>query len=128
MTMHNNAPSSNQTNKPQHRKNQNWHQQKLRIMQKGQRIISQKGNISVINEGRQIKRIPQKGGQKITRRASQQRKKQELHNIEMQVQREECAIGDVEAVSEFELVLFTGLYEETLCCAAAAGTGAAETG
>lgn len=97
-------------------------------MQKRQRIISQKGNIRIINESRQIKRISQKGGQEVTRRASQQGQKQELDHIKMQIQREESSIGDVEAVSEFELVLFTGLYEETLCCATAAGTGAAESG
>lgn len=64
-------------------------------MQEGQGVISQEGNVGVVDQGREVERIAKKGRQEIARTASQKREEKELHHVEVEVEREESSIGDL---------------------------------
>ena len=64
-------------------------------MQEGQGVISQEGNVGVVDQGRKVERIAKKGRQEIARAAGQKREEKELHHVEVEVEREESSIGDL---------------------------------
>lgn len=124
-------PSANQAHQPQHRKCQNGEQQKLRVVQKRKRIVSEERDVGVVGYGRQVKCVSKEGGQGVAGAALEQREDQELDHVEMQIQRKECSIRYlvtaisrcchspvcsrsvtyIKAVSEFKLVLLSRLRE-----------------
>lgn len=65
-------------------------------MQKWQGIVPEESNICIVKESREIERIPEEGGQEVTRAASEDRKKEELNDVEMEVEGEEGTVGDLD--------------------------------
>lgn len=52
VALHNHAPASNQTDQPQHRKDQNWEEEQFRVMQERKGVVSQECDIGIVGEGR----------------------------------------------------------------------------
>lgn len=93
--MHDHTPTGNQTDKPQNGQDQNRQQQQLRIVQKGQGVVSQERDVGIIDQCGQIEGIPQKSREEVARTSSEKRKEEELENVEVEVEREEGAVGDL---------------------------------
>lgn len=93
--LHHNAPTGNQTNQPEDSEDKNRHQQKLRVMQERQGIVSQESDIGVVDQGGEVEGISEECGQEIAGAAGEQRKQQELHHVEVQVEWEEGSVGDL---------------------------------
>lgn len=72
-SLHHNAPTGNQTNQPEDSKDKNRHQQKLRVMQEGQSIVSQESDVGVVDQGGEVEGIPEEGGQEVAWAAGEQR-------------------------------------------------------
>lgn len=54
-------------------------------MQERQGIVSQKGNISVVDQGGEIKRVAKKSGQEVARAACKDWEKQKLYHVKVKV-------------------------------------------
>lgn len=50
-------------------------------MQEGKRIVSQEGDVGVVDEGREVERVAQESSQEIARAAGEQGQEKELHHI-----------------------------------------------
>jgi len=64
-------------------------------VKKRQGVVSQEGDIGVVDQGRKVERVAEESRQEIARTAGQQRKEEELYHIEMEVEREEGAIRNL---------------------------------
>lgn len=64
-------------------------------MQEGQGIVSQEGDVGVVDQGGKVERVAEERRQEIARAAGQKREEEELHHVEMEVEREEGAVGNL---------------------------------
>lgn len=71
--LHDHAPPGDQTDEPHDRECQNGEEEELRVVQERERIIPQEGDVGVVDQGRQVQRVPQEGGEKIARAPHEER-------------------------------------------------------
>ena len=50
-------------------------------MQERERIIPQEGDVGIVDQGRQVQRVPQEGGEEIARTPHEERQEKELDHI-----------------------------------------------
>lgn len=54
-------------------------------MQEWESIVSQERDVGVVNESREVKRVSKESSQEITRAAGEERQKEELHHVEVEI-------------------------------------------
>lgn len=93
--MQNNSPPGDKTNKPQNRKDENREQEQFGVMQEREGVIPQKRDIGVIDQGGEVESVPEERREEVTRGAGEEGEEKELDDVEVEVKREECAVGDL---------------------------------
>lgn len=96
--LHHDAPTGNQTDQPKDREDEDGPQQKFCVVQERQGIVAQERNVGVVDQGGEVESVAEKGGEEIARTAREERKKEELHDVEVEIEREKCAVGHLEPV------------------------------
>lgn len=64
-------------------------------MQERQGVVAQERDVRIICKSRQIKSVPEESGEEVAGAAGEEGQEEELYNIEVKVQREKCANGDL---------------------------------
>lgn len=64
-------------------------------MQEGKGVIAQESDVGIVDQGREVERISEESSQEIARAASQKRKEEELHHVEVEIEGEESSVGDL---------------------------------
>lgn len=63
-------------------------------MQERQRIVPQERDVGVVDKRRQIERIAEERRQEVSA-AGEERQEEELDDVEVEIEGEECPIGDL---------------------------------
>lgn len=68
-------------------------------MEEGERVVPQEGDVGVVRQGGEVERVSEEGGEEVGRGAREEREEEELKHVEVQVEGEEGAVGDLVALS-----------------------------
>jgi hypothetical protein len=116
-------------------------------VQEGKSIVPQECDVGVVNESREVERVSEESSQEITRATGEERQKEELHHVEMEIERKEGPVGHlykgivsgleipcicgtesyVKTISKFQLLLLPWLCKQALSSTSSSATGAPQT-
>lgn len=85
MAVHHHPPARNQTHQPHDDQKQDREQEELGVVQEGERIVPQEGDVGVVGQCGKVERVAQEGGQEIARAAGKEWQQQKLDHVEMEI-------------------------------------------
>lgn len=94
-SIHDNPPPGNQANEPEKGEDQDGNEKQLRVMQEWEGVVAQERNVGVVDQGGEVERVSEEGGEEIARAAGEEWEEEELDHVEVQVEREKGAVGDL---------------------------------